>query len=382
MSTAAVSEGYKVEVPTKDRTGEYFIFFAGDAISDEVKATNPGWEAGGNLYPGVLTLGYRLGYVRKCEITGLRQAMVPENPQMVHPDKREFKVGQYLIHEGDTIRPSGANGMLHTPVYPVDEIDRLTGQVDGLVRMPCDNAQEATAAQYFLFPNWNDFVRGQDDAGETVTLPKKLSQLKAYFELRQKAAQSTFQTAVAMAAIKSCDELTNWCANRAKWANDTYESMKTKGHTWSYGADAEQAFKMTGLQRRDQLLQEQATKADDLSGAVAGLANTVDRLVKHQIGQTPDAGQGVDFANDAPPKIEGTDETISYEELAKFREWQEKEQREDTKAKKELRAIFDGREVVVTNTNHMGKIRLRDTDGQYRIVEKSEVIFPDENENA
>jgi hypothetical protein len=382
MTAAAVSEGYKIEVPTKERAGEFFVFFAGDMIGDEVKAQNPGWNAGGNLYPQWATLNYRLGYVRQCEITALRQAMVPENPMMVHPDKREFKVGKYLVHEGESVTVGGDNGMLHTPIYPVDEVDRLTGQTDGIVRMPCKSATEALQAQMFLFPNWADIDRGYDKEGNVVALPPRLTQLKAYFELRYKAALSPFQQDVARAAMKSCDELVTWCQRHVKWANDNYESMRTKGHTWSYGADAEQAFKMTGLQRRDQLLQEQATKADDLSGAVAGLANTVDRLVKHQIGQTPDAGQGVDFANDAPPKIEGTDETISYEELAKFREWQEKEQREDTKAKKELRAIFDGREVVVTNTNHMGKIRLRDTDGQYRIVEKSEVIFPDENENA
>jgi hypothetical protein len=372
MSTAAVSEGYKVEVPSKDRTGEYFIFFAGDAISDDVKATNPGWEAGGNLYPGVLTLGYRLGYVRKCEITGLRQAMVPENPQMVHPDKREFKVGQYLIHEGDTIRPSGANGMLHTPVYPVDEIDRLTGQVDGLVRMPCDNAQEATAAQYFLFPNWNDFVRGQDDAGETVTLPKKLSQLKAYFELRQKAAQSTFQTAVAMAAIKSCDELTNWCANRAKWANDTYESMKTKGHTWSYGGEAEKAFEMSNLQRRDTLVQDQSNKVDSVIDATTRLAQVVERISSRENAEAPPAPAAA-----VAPSIEGG-EQIPAEDFADFKKWQATQAAEKAKSEKLLWGMYEGRRVKVLNTNFMGKIRLEEMDGEKKTVLKDEVVILDE----
>ena len=185
MPTPALAD-FKFEIPSKAKLGNFFIFYAADLISPEIKSKVPDWKAGGILRESVC-LKYRLGFIRKCEITQLRPFMDSTHINNVSPAKRENMITTYQIIENGKSRTIGLterdgnlvhDGLLRMQFYPVDEINRLTGQVDGVVQMPVATVQEAFEAQYFLFPDWDKIQSGE------TKLPVKIVDLEKHFKSR------------------------------------------------------------------------------------------------------------------------------------------------------------------------------------------------------
>lgn len=261
-----------VSVPQKDTTGSFSVFTVADLISNAVKANNPFWKAGGLLRPGFHTLKYAGGYIRRFEITPLRQHMESDHVTKIAPNERKHMVGAYSETTGrvnadgspETVirgqRKDGSpDGLLRQAVYPGEEIQNLTGQVDGLVRMPVRGPQERHASQLFLFPNWDAIKAG------TAPVPTTIAELRAYFVKRKAVAPDEFFEAVADAAIKSCDDLVTFGELEISRQNAQYEEAKTKGWPWSYGSDAQMLFAQLNIPRPDNLARSQASQIDKLT---------------------------------------------------------------------------------------------------------------------
>lgn len=281
---AAISKNFGIEVPKQEHLNEVFVFFAADQIPGYIKATNPAWRPGGLLRPNALTLQYRLGFVRKCEITAMRTQMMSEQATNVHPNQRALMTPVFNLTENGEVQTIGKrkdgshDGLLRMPFYPSMEAERLAGQGDGLVRMPVTNFTEALEAQLFLFPNWAAILNGRGDE-----LPQKIADIRQYFITRREDARTEMQMAVVEAAIQSCDDYRTWGQGETTRANATLREMTARGNAWSYGLDAELAFAQLGLQREDRLVQDQGSQLNTLTDAVT-------KLVQHQaglIGGTP-----------------------------------------------------------------------------------------------
>lgn len=271
---AAVTPGFSIEVPKKAQQGQFFVFFAADQIDGQVKANNPQWQPGGLLRAKMKTLGHRGGFIRKCEITELRPQMLSESISNVHPGERKHLIPTYTIVEGDTAtvigktKDGGHDGLLRTQFFPADEADTWTGKGDGLVKMPVANADEAIAAQYFLFPEWDEVMSGR------VILSRRVADLAEHFQQRLRDAQNDFERNVAQAAIKSCEDYTNWGRRITTAANAMYQQMKTKGWAWAMGTDAEAAFDQLGLARQDNLVQTQGDQMAAMAKAITMMAES------------------------------------------------------------------------------------------------------------
>lgn len=352
MQNAAVQRGYSIEVPKKDQSGEFFVFFAGNQISGDVKAHNPDWSAGGILRPKVITLRYRHGYIRKCEITGLRQQMISEAATNILPNERRHLAPTYVINDGDgpqvigKMKDGSHDGLLRTPFYPSDEIDRLTSRVDGVVRMPCANAEEAIAAQIFLFPNWKHIVAGD------ATLPTRIDDLMVYFKGRLTAANTDQERAVARAAIKSCEDYKTWGQRVTTTANAMLRSMNVKGHGWTYGSDAELAFEQLNLQRQDTLVQDQGNKLD---GLVDAMTTFVERTAPGE--RDPEYQEFLNWKT-------AQAEAAAAADAAKDARW----------------VMVEGRKGRVTHPNYFGKLKVKFEDGTEEVFSRKVVVNIEEKE--
>lgn len=308
-AVSSFAQDATVTVPTRSTPESKYVFFAGDLIAPAVKATNPHWAFGGVLRPNSLTLAYRTGYVRRCEITPLRQNMVSENKVNVPPAARPHMISGYTVQVGTEIKQYGVDsngqpdGLLRTAFYPADEISTLTGQVDGLIEMPVKNAAELERAQLFLFPNWEAISIGIE------SLPEKLGELRAYFQGRLKEAQQSgdaFLIAVTNAALQSCFNFQTWGQTQINSANSLYDTAKAKGWAIGYGGTAEMLFTQLGMPRRDNAEQETSSKFERLIEVLA-------------------ASQGAGVAaipapaSTAAPAV--SPETLA--ELEEFRKWKE-----------------------------------------------------------
>jgi hypothetical protein len=262
-----------VSVPQKDTTGSYSVFTVADLIANVVKANNPMWKAGGLLRPGAHTLKYCGGYIRRFEITPLRQHMESDHVTKISPSERKHMVGAYsettgrvnadgsaeTVIRGQT-KTGAPDGLLRQAVYPADEIQNLTGQVDGLVTMPVRGPQERHLAQTFLFPNWPEMLKG------LLPMPETETQLRAYFLKRLTAAgDDSLRIAIAEAALKSVDDYKTWCEREASTATAQYEEAKVKGWPWHLGEDAGKAFTFLSIPRPDNLARSQASQIDKLT---------------------------------------------------------------------------------------------------------------------
>lgn len=348
QATAAIDPNFQIRVPEKTSPGRIFVFFAADLIDPLVKSNNPDWLPGGILRPNVITLRHRHGYIRKCEITEMRQAMISESAVNIAPPERRHMVTEYDVQTGDTIRHIGRrqdgshDGLLRTPWYPDFEVDRLTGVGDGIVRMPIATPDEAAEAQMFLFPYWQDILDGKTE------IPRKIAALREYFRTRLAQAKTDLQNKVALAAIKSCDDFTAWGQRTAAEANQLLATAKAKGWVWTYGPDAELAFEQLGLQRQDSLVQDQGNQLNALTEAMT-------RFVKVQ----------------APPP------DPNEAEFEEFRRWKAAQE-----AARLIRPVdppplrewmkVKGRDAEIINANLFGKVRVRYDDGTEETVTREE----------
>jgi len=282
--TTAIAE-YQIKIPTKATAGEFFVFFVGNRISKELKSREPFLNQGGILRTNFLTLEPHRGFIRRCEVTQLRPQMQSEAATNVKPSQREHFIKTYSILENGREIVCGTrkgeeggrvwDGLYRKQFFPVDEIDRLCApkndQPTGIVRLPCQNVQEAAQAQVFLFPNWMDILSGQ------AVILEKTYDLKKYFAERYKQANNDFERDVASAAIKSCDDFLIWCNWKANDANAKLSQAQAKGWAWTAGPEAEIAFEQTGISRRDNVQQQQAQQMDKMTEALNILAQTAVR---------------------------------------------------------------------------------------------------------
>lgn len=271
---AIMSENFQIVTTSSSVKPTAWLFFAGNLIPPAVMARVPQWAHGGIVLPETATLRHVGGYVRRCEITEMRQHMEAVAASNIQPELRDRYIRQYTIKVGgETISVGGRgydNHLLFSPVYPSQELPRLVGRMNGIVEMPVSGAEEALAAQLFLFPDWDEILSG------AKKLPVKIKELKEYFVSRKKHAGSNqiFQ-AVADAAVLSCDRFE--AAGREEIARQTEEYLmaEKKGIGWAYGADAELYFEQLDVGRRDSLVQQQADKFDRLEEALLKYAQTM-----------------------------------------------------------------------------------------------------------
>lgn len=276
---------YRQEIPSKDRSGQFFVFYPADHIPGDLKAHNPDWRFGGRIKSNSMTLSYRNGFVRKCEITLLRTHMQSLSMGLVLPSDRKHVIKAYNSIENGQVTQIGINkqgeydGLARLPVYPIDEVDVLTGQVDGMIQISCRDSQQAYEAQFFLFPNWDDIVNGE------AQLPFLVSDIRKHFELRRRVAvdlKNEFYKSIADTAILACDNYLTWASGVCKKANAEYARMSAKGHAWSIGADAEMAFQQVPIQRQDMVQQNQASQIDKIGDAMSLVAEAISRTPNQQ----------------------------------------------------------------------------------------------------
>lgn len=275
MQTAAqqtqFAEDYRIEIPAQDKSGSYYVFFAGDMIAPALRASVPHLAPGG-VVNDALTLRHCHGFVRQCLITPLREYMWTENRRNIPPEKQDQMVRTYkVIQDGKEVtiginRNGNWDGLLRRMFYPSADIGRITGQADGLVRMPVNSGTEARRAQQFLFPDWDEYLEG------TKALPRKIPALKAYFQERLAMAVDDFERAVASAAILSCDQFISKGSLTIARANAELKKAQVKGSPYYYPGDVELYFEQLGIQRSDLIVQEQGSKFDLMAEAITKLA--------------------------------------------------------------------------------------------------------------
>lgn len=271
---------FEVQVPKDGKTATAYIFYPANLLPQRVRFDVPDWKHGGIVREGALTLKYRNGYIRQCEITQMRQQMESVAANFVHPAERRHMTKTYNIVEEGSKKAIGLDDNLYRMAfYPQDEIEVLTSQGDGIVKMPVSTSFERDYAQQFLFPNWDepDFV-----------LPTRISDIKAHLQGRLKEAKGeTVLINVCNAAIMACDLFDQWGRRIINEQNAIYEEARAKGWAWSYGADAELCFEQLNIQRKDNLVQEQANRLDQLTEALTRQAEAIASNMGRQALPTP-----------------------------------------------------------------------------------------------
>lgn len=260
----ATAQDFSITTGAVSRPATAYVFFPLNMIAPAVRAAVPDWKAGGTLRPELATLRHRNGYIRQCEIAECRQHMVAQAVRNVIPGERRHMPTAYNLTENGATRriDSGnpAEPFLFTAWYPDQELDAAMGRNDGLVRLPIENAAEMVEAQYFLFPDWDDYVSGRKE------LPSRLTQIRDMLIERQRSVSAGSRMyAIATEALRACDLADAFGRAHVARENAIYAEAQAKGWAWSYGVEAELYMEQLGLQRRDNLAQEQANKIDKLA---------------------------------------------------------------------------------------------------------------------
>ena len=310
MLAPAVAD-VRTEIPKVQHEGEYFVFYPGDRISGFQKTAVPYLQFGGVVSKN-LCLQYRLGYLRRCEITQLMSHMDGVPIFNVHPGEQKHLPGVYTLVDSSgqkrllgvtkTADGNEHDGLLRFETHPAMVIDRLVRDTEdnecrGLVRMPVKSSEEALLAQKFLFPEWRDIFIGK------TPLPATNRLLRQYFMQRQAEANGNFEKEVADAAILACDRYQNWCDFKAAAVNAELNFMEKKGFAWYPGSDGEAAFRDSTVARRDMVQQSQATQMQDLTEAVSIIAKSMTQQ----------------------PVSPETKDSKLYQEFQEFLEWKERQ---------------------------------------------------------
>lgn len=261
---AAQAQDFSITTGPVTRPATAYIFYPLNMIAPALRASVPDWKAGGLLRSELATLRHKNGYIRQCEITECRQHMVAQRSTLVMPGERRHMPSSYMLTEDGVTKQIKSddpeNPLLFTPWYPDQELGSVLGQNDGLVRMPIETAQEMVEAQYFLFPDWDDYLLGRK------VLPGKLATIREMLITRQhSAAPGSKMYQVADAAVRACDLAESFGRAHVNRENAMYAEAQARGWAWSYGVDSELYMEQLGLSRRDNLAQEQANKIDRLA---------------------------------------------------------------------------------------------------------------------
>jgi hypothetical protein len=369
---AAQAPDFAIQLDTQDKPTTAYVFFAMDTIAPDVKHKNPGWARGGALRPDFRTLGHLCGYIERGRVTELRQTFESELASNIDPNKRQHMPKTYKIQENGASRTVGTkivkdqdtgekaavhDGLLRHAIFPQEDLDILTGQIDGIVKMPISSRAEAAAAEAFLYPN-----------GES--LPKTVAATRSYFESRRDAARSAFELAVANAALLSVAQYETKALGEIDQANSDYDKAKANGWGWSYGPPALMAFDQLGIPRRDNVDRSQQDRLDQMSrdnketqNALAGALNTIGQILQGQ--QKTAEPQNSVKTEDLPADIVPT--SAEVKEIAN--QMNEDFAEPFTIGQKVLVAGVEGKVIA----KPFGKIKVETAEGTTIVVEKNEV---------
>lgn len=316
-------EGSVTPIKPEVQVGPRYVFMVGNLISAQTVAKgNSDWALGGVIRGDIPTLKWCSGYIRRCEIRELREYLDSDQATFVDPNHRSHKIGQYKAVERNQTTGQleevlkGDDGLLRTIFYPFQDVPKLTAANDGVVEMPCKDVDEMIRAQAFLFPNWQEIIEGR------TPLPERVSQLRGYFMKRLAIAQdatvtppqfSAFYSAVATAAIRSCDLFQSWCEGFTAEHNGRYDEAKLKGWAWNPGTDYDLACKQTGIARRDILVQEQSDKMDKMTDAVATLAEVMTQNARAAAPPAPENAPPPPAAQTAPEPVKPYAEPVAVD---------------------------------------------------------------------
>lgn len=273
MTTGLAQEvDYQVVIPTTQKEGSRYVFYAGNVIAASDAARDPKFANGGGIVkPSVSTLRYCGGFIPRCVITEMRQEMQAVPVSNVHPEKRETWVSTFQAPrrtpdgrvEMTTIGLNSQgewDGLLRKPIYPVDDLPYMLAEAEGIVEMPCRTQAERARAQNFLFPKFDG------------NFPPTIQALKQYFVSRLKIASDEFEVAVANAAIASCDQIIVKGREEIRKATAEHSRAEKKGWAWSTPGVALCYFEMLGVPSPERAEVASEDKLDQLT-------TNIDRLV-------------------------------------------------------------------------------------------------------
>lgn len=256
---------FRTSVPKREKSGERFVFYAGDIITRSSKTKNPAWRQGG-IVLNFATLKHNGGYIPRCKITPLQDHFNGEPSGFIDENKKDAYVKTYTVVENGEAREVGRvevapgdfrhDGLLRKPIYPADEIGRITGANNGVVEMPVSNRSEMRAINTFLMTGLSSF-------------PKAIIELWNHFEARRAAATSDLEERCATAAIMSCEQYSITQGEVLQAQIKNFNSAKTKGQPYTFGERAELLFEQFQEQRPDRVQQAQAGQMDRLTDTVS-----------------------------------------------------------------------------------------------------------------
>lgn len=266
MSNAATQE-FRTSVPVRERSGERFVFYAGDIISSRSKQSNPNWRQGGIVHNHEL-LKHVGGYIPRCRITALRDHFHSEHTSFVDDLKKEAYVKTYTVFEGGVEKQVGMvkdkngdivhDGLLRKPIYPADHIEAVLGE--GVVEIKAASRSEAFALNEFLMEGLESF-------------PETIIELQRHFESKTFTATTEAQKEAADAAVRSCVDYVVAQGQILAEQKAHYENAKTKGKPYVFGGRAEMLFEQLGEQRPDRVAQAQAGQLNELTNNISRFVN-------------------------------------------------------------------------------------------------------------
>lgn len=273
-ATPAVAQSFGVETYEAQKAETAYVFYAMNLLDPMVRASVPALSDGGVVRANAQTLKYREGYLRQGEITQMRVAMDAQFRALVHPNAQPHMINAYkLTVDGETVS-IGNRGyddhLVFQKFYPQDEVDRIAGQNDGVVRMPDMSPQDALRCQRFL------------DEGIAQVDRSKAARVREHYSQRLTAARAMgdgLLADVCQKAILSVDQFEAAGRRAIAEANATLREAETKGWAWTYGSEAEIYFEALGIQRKDNQVQAQADRQDRLEAALMNLAASLTQRV-------------------------------------------------------------------------------------------------------
>ena len=289
----------------------------------------------------------------------MRQYMDGQWAALVEPNARQYMPSSYRIQEdGEEIKVGGRgydNHLLFRAFFPEDELDRLTGQGDGLVKFPVSSPHEAIEAQYFLFEDWDAIAAGYKQ------LPTTIRALKEHFQSRLQEAlrlQNQRLVAYAEAAILSCDQFEVAGREEIARANEEMTVAEKRGWPYSYGADAILYFEQLGIPRPDRVSEAQNDRMSKLETGLLEYARITANALAGRAAEVPVAPLDVQ-----PPST--TESQAVVPEAAPVAEWSP-----------QLTDIVQYQDQpAVISLIQGGKITIEFTDGSTKRVKKEELAL-------
>ncbi len=287
----------------KDLETTRVVFFAGDDVGHIEKYEMPNVKGFGGLFlPHIKTLPKEnKGMLYRCQFTPLRPAMITQPLSMLAPGDREnwqkgftqsnavFENGQwrdkvvngFTQSDPEAIKRTGkfetkmSDHQVYKTRYPGHDVAEITKRsephgaggvvnVDALMGATQD---EIDAAQLFFFPNWNEIAAG------TSFLPDTEQELREYINERIKAIGfecpielRAKYTRISQAMLQSCTSFRQAYLQTFQKNEIIMKDSAAKGNTGaSYHPRTEDAMKMLGYRRKDDIVSGDSSSVDRLA---------------------------------------------------------------------------------------------------------------------